>query len=56
MMFKALNAIMPDYLSNMFVKTSDSRSADNDVVRVSFARTSYFENLHADRTTVCFEP
>ena len=50
MMFKALNGLMPDYLSNMF---NDIRiqinlwSTDNDVLLVPFLRTSYSENYFA---------
>ena len=52
MMLKALNGIAPDYLSNMFVKTSDSHSlnlwsVENSVLRVPFARTSYVESSFA---------
>ena len=49
MMFKALHGMAPEYLSEMFVKTSQIhsrslRSTDNDMLRVPYARTNYFEN------------
>ena len=47
MMFKALHDMAPEYISEMFVKTSQIhsrslRSADNDMLRVPFARRNYF--------------
>ena len=52
MMFKALHGMTPEYISEMFVKTSEVhcrslRSIDNDMLRVPFARTNYFENSFA---------
>ena len=53
MMFKALHGMTPEYISKMFVKTSEVhcrllRSIDNDMLRVPFAiRTNYFENSFA---------
>ena len=49
MVFKALHGMAPEYISEMFVKTSEVhcrqlRSLDNDMLRVPFARTNYFEN------------
>ena len=49
MMFKALHGMTPEYISEMIVKTSEVhcrslRSIDNAMLRVSFARTNYFEN------------
>ena len=36
MMFKALNGIAPDYLSNMFLKTSDSHSLNYGLLKMAF--------------------
>ena len=45
--YKSLNGLAPEYLSQLFTKTSElhsrnSRSVDNDEMRVPFARTNYF--------------
>ena len=47
MMFKALHGMAPEYLTEMFVKTSQIhsrslRSTDNDMLRVPYARTNSF--------------
>ena len=52
MMFKTLNGIAPDYMSDMFTQTSEThnrnlRSVSNGDLRVPFARTKYFQNSFA---------
>ena len=47
LVYKSLNGLVPEYLSQLFTKTSEMhsrnlRSADNDKLRVPFARTKYF--------------
>ena len=50
MIFKALHGMAPEYPSEMFVKKTSQihsrslRSTDNDMLRVPYARTNYFEN------------
>lgn len=52
MMYKTLNDSAPDYMSDMFIRTSEThdrnlRSVSNDTLKVPFARTKYFENSFA---------
>lgn len=47
LIYKLLNGLAPEYLSQLFNKTSEMhsrnlRSVDNDELRVHFARTNYF--------------
>ena len=47
LVYKSLNGLAPEYLSQLFTKTSEMhsrnlRSVDNDELRVPFARTNYF--------------
>ena len=49
MVYKALNGLAPEYISDVFTNVSEShvrnlRSVDNDLLRVPRSRTSYFEN------------
>ena len=49
MVYKALNGLAPEYISDVFTKVSEShmrnlRSVDNDLLRVPSSRTSYYEN------------
>ena len=48
LVYKSLNGLAPEYLSQLFTKTSELhtrnlRSVNNDELRVPFARTNYFE-------------
>ena len=40
MVYKALNGLAPEYISDIFTKVS----VDNDLLRVPSSKTSYFEN------------
>ena len=47
MVYKTLNGLAPEYLQNLFTKTSEMhsrnlQSVENDDLRVPFARTNYF--------------
>ena len=47
MVYKTMNGLAPEYLQNLFTKTSEMhsrnlRSVENDDLRVPFARTNYF--------------
>ena len=49
MVYKAINNKTPEYISNMFSKSVDThgrnlRSADRDMLRVSYTRIQYYEN------------
>ena len=49
MVYKALNGLAPEYISDIFTNVSDShmrnlRSIDNDLLLVPSSKTSYFEN------------
>ena len=49
MVYKAINDLAPDYISDIFTKVSDShirnlRSVDNDLLRVPSSKTSFYEN------------
>ena len=49
MVYKALNGLAPENISNIFTKVSDShmqnlRSFNNDLLQVPSSKTSYFEN------------
>ena len=49
MVYKALNGLAPEYISDVFTKVSEAhvrnlRSVDNDLIRVPSSRTSYYEN------------
>ena len=49
MVYKALNGLAPEYISDIFTKVSEShmrnlRSVDYDLLRVPSSRTSYYEN------------
>ena len=49
MVYKALNGLAPEYISNIFTKVSDShvrnlRSVDNDLLHDPSSKTGYFEN------------
>ena len=49
LMYKSLNNIAPDYLTERFMKVSEThnrqlRSADNDLLKVPFSRTKYYDN------------
>ena len=46
LMYKSLNNIAPDYLTERFMKVSEThnrqlRSADNDLLKVPYSRTKY---------------
>ena len=48
-MYKSLNNIAPDYLSERFMKVSEThnrhlRSADNNLLKVLYSRTKYYDN------------
>ena len=48
MMYKALNDLAPEYISSQFSKTLEThsrhlRSVDNELLRVPYSRTCYFE-------------
>ena len=48
MMYKALNDLAPEYISSQFSKTFEThsrhlRSVDNELLRVPYSRTCYFE-------------
>ncbi|MCU7800562.1 MAG: reverse transcriptase family protein [gamma proteobacterium symbiont of Lucinoma myriamae] len=52
MIYKALNNQTPEYISELFIKTSDAhcrnlRSADNEMLRIPKSRTAYLENSFA---------
>ena len=49
MVYKALNVLAPEYISDILIKLSEShmrnlRSVDYDLLRVPSSRTSYYEN------------
>lgn len=49
MVYKALNELAPEYISDIFIKVSDShtrtlRSTDNDLLRIPSSKTNFFEN------------
>ena len=49
LMYKSLNNIAPDYLTERFMKVSEThnrqlRSADNDLLKVPYSRTKYYDN------------
>ena len=49
MVYKTLNGLTPEYITDVFTKVSEShvrnlRSVDNDLLRVPSSRTSYYEN------------
>ena len=49
LMYKSLNNIAPDYLSERFMKVSEThnrhlRSADNDLMKVPYSRTKNYDN------------
>ena len=49
LMYKPLNNIAPDYLTERFMKVSEThnrqlRSADNDLLKVPNSRTKYYDN------------
>ena len=48
-MYKALNGLAPEYISDVFTKVSEAhvqnlRSVDNDLLLVPSSRTSCYEN------------
>ena len=54
MMFKALHGLAPEYISNLFIKTSDFhtrnlRSVENEMLRIPQSRTSYYDRSFAVR-------
>ena len=49
MVYKALNGLAPEYISEIFVKISDThnrilRSVDNELLRIPGSRTKIYEN------------
>ena len=49
MVYKALNGLVPEYISEIFVKISDTynrilRSVDNELLRIPGSRTKIYEN------------
>ena len=47
--YKAINDLAPEYISDIFTKVSEShirnlRSVDNDLLRVLSSKTSFYEN------------
>ena len=49
LMYKSLNNIAPDYLTERFMKVSEPhnrqlRSADNDLLKFPYSRTKYYAN------------
>ena len=49
LMYKSLKNIAPDYLTERFMKVSEThnrqlRSADNDLLKVPYSRTKYYDN------------
>ena len=54
MMFKALNGLTPEYISNLFIKTSDFhtrnlRSVEIEMPRIPQSRTSQYDRSFAIR-------
>lgn len=52
MMYKALNGLTPEYIADLFTRTSEAhnrslRSADNDMLRIPMSKTSYFDRSFA---------
>ena len=50
MMYKALNNMVPEYIQNLFQKTSDTnnknlQSADDKLLRTPFSQTNYYANI-----------
>ena len=43
MVYKVLNGLAPEYISDKFAKVSESQ-IDNDLLQVLSSRTSYYEN------------
>ena len=49
MVYKAINDLTPEYISDIFTKVSDSpirnlRSVDNDLLRAPISKPSFYEN------------
>ena len=46
-MYKTLNGMAPDYMTELFNKVSEThsslRSVDNDLLRIPYSRTSYYD-------------
>ena len=52
MMYKTLHGSAPEYMSNLFVKSSEAhnrnlRSVDNETLRIPYARTNIYDRSFA---------
>ena len=52
MMYKTLHGSAPEYMSNLFVKSSEVhnrnlRSVDNEILRIPYARTNIYDRSFA---------